>query len=240
MPKPTSTRGPPARQQFQAATRMERHLHVSGYAAVVVSGGYVEAGDAGRFHLGAGSVVFHRPFEAHADQFGTRGAVVLNLPLPAAVPDVSVAMLRDVDAVVRAAERDSRAAADLLSTSLGPATGQQQDWPDLLAAALRADPSLCLAEQADALGLAAETLARGFKRAYGVSPKRYRAEVRALQAWRMLPGSPLPLAQLALALGYTDQAHMTRDVVALTGRTPAALRRGTPAGGQLDSRVARR
>lgn len=240
MSKPTSTRGPPARQHFLAATRMERHRHVRGYASVVVSGGYVEAGDSGRFRLGAGSVVFHRPFEAHADQFGTRGAVVLNLPLPTTMPDMSVAMLRDVDAVVRAAERDSWAAADLLATSLVAATGQQTDWPDLLAAALREDPSLCLADQADSMGLAAETLARGFKRAYGVSPKRYRAEVRALQAWRTILGSPLPLAQFALALGFTDQAHMTRDVVALTGRTPAALRRGPPPGGQVDARATRR
>ncbi|MFP2925571.1 helix-turn-helix domain-containing protein [Pyxidicoccus sp. 3LG] len=237
MSKPTSARGPPARQRFLAATRMERHRHVGGYAAVVLSGGYVEAGDSGRFSLSAGAVVFHRPFESHANQFGMRGAVVLNLPLPATAPNVSVAMLRDLDAVARAAERDAQAAADLVAASLVPATGQQGDWPDLLAAALREDPSLSLAELADTLGLAAETVARGFKRAYGVSPKRYRAELRALQAWRTIPGSPLPLAQLALSLGFTDQAHMTRELVALTGRTPAALRRGATPGGQLDSRA---
>ncbi|MFP2910058.1 helix-turn-helix domain-containing protein [Pyxidicoccus sp. 3LFB2] len=232
---------PATRQRFTTATRLERHRHVTGYTAVVVAGGYVEAGDSGRFRLEAGSVVFHSAFEAHADQFGTTGAVVLNLPLPDAAPEVAVGRLRDVDAVVRMAERDAREAADLAASSLVTPVSGPGDWPDLLAAALRDNPSLRLMDQAEALGLAVETVARGFKRAYGVSPKRYRSEVRALQAWRLIPRSTLPLAQLALALGFSDQAHMTRDVVALTGRTPSALRRAALlAEGQLASRMARR
>jgi AraC-like DNA-binding protein len=240
MSAPMTPQALPAQQQFLSTARLERHRHVTGYVAVVVAGGYVEAGDAGRFRLSAGSVVFHRPFESHADQFGTTGARVLNLPLPAAAPDVPVAMLRDLDAVVRTAERDAWAAAHQVAASLASATAGQDDWPDLLAAALRDEPSLGLAEWADAMGLAAETVARGFRRAYGVSPKRYRAEARALKAWRTLPRSTLPLSQLALDLGFTDQAHMTREVVALTGRTPAALRRCAAPVGQLDSRSASR
>jgi AraC-like DNA-binding protein len=139
------------------------------------------------------------------------------------------------------AERDSIAAADLVVSSLMAPLASPGDWPDLLAAALRDNPALGLTDWAERMGLAVETVARGFKRAYGVSPKRYRADVRALQAWRLIPRSTLPLAQLALALGFTDQAHMTRDVAALTGRTPGALRRGPPPPeGQLDSRTTRR
>lgn len=224
-------------QRFLASTRLERHRHGIGYAAVVVAGSYVEAGDSGRFRLGAGSVVFHRAFEAHADQFGTAGADVLNLPLPIDAPDVPVAVLRDLDAVVRTAERDRLAASRLLSASCVAATDGPGDWPDLLAAALREDPSLRLTQWAEAAGLTLETVARGFKRAYGVSPKRYRADARALRAWRTIPGSSLPLAQLALNLGFADQAHMTRDVAALTGRTPASLRRTPRPEDQLDSRT---
>jgi AraC-like DNA-binding protein len=241
MSEPMTAMRTPARQRFSAATRLERHRHVTGYTAVVVAGGYVEAGDSGRFRLEAGSVVFHRAYEAHADSFGTTGAVILNLPMPASAPEVPVGLLRDVDAVVRMAEQDSMAAADLAVSSLVAPLAGPGDWPDLLAAALRDNPSLGLTEWAERMGLAVETVARGFTRAYGVSPKRYRADVRALQAWRLIPHSTLPLAQLALALGFTDQAHMTRDVAALTGRTPGALRRGPlPPEGQLDSRTARR
>ncbi|MFY0568466.1 helix-turn-helix domain-containing protein [Archangium lansingense] len=213
------------RQRFAATDRLARHRHDTGYIAVVVSGGYVEAGDAGRFHLRAGHAVVHQCFEAHADQFGAGGAVVLNLPLPGAASIPPAVLLEELDAVVRTAERDPLAAARLVIASRSRPAPAQADWPDLLAAALRDDPLLLLAEWAEASGMAPETLSRGFKRAYGVSPKAYRAQVRALTAWRRIPSSPLPLAQLAAELGFADQAHMTRDVHALCGRTPTALRR---------------
>lgn len=223
MPAPTQIE-PSVFQRFSAAGRLARHRHDTGYIAIVVAGDYMEAGDAGRFHLRAGHAVFHRCFEAHADQFGASGAVVLNLPLVAPASTPPTVLLNDLDAIVRAAERDPlEATALVLASRLTPAPAQA-DWPDLLAAALRDDPMLRLAEWADAMGLAPETVSRGFKRAYGVSPKAYRAQVRALAAWRKIPACRLPLAQLAVELGFADQAHMTREVHALCGRTPLALR----------------
>jgi AraC-like DNA-binding protein len=211
-------------QRFTAAGRLARHRHDTGYIAIVVAGGYVEAGDAGRFHLRAGHAVFHRCFEAHADQFGASGAVVLNLPWMASAPTPPSVVLDELDAVVRAAERDPVEATALVLASRSTPAQAQADWPDLLASALRDDPLLRLAEWAEGMGLAPETVSRGFKGAYGVSPKAYRAQVRALEAWRRIPASPLPLAQLAVDLGFADQAHMTREVHALCGRTPLALR----------------
>jgi AraC-like DNA-binding protein len=222
---------PQIHQSFAAGARLPRHRHAASYIAVVVAGAYTEAGDAGRFRLAAGHLVRHRSFEAHGDQFGAAGARVLNLPCPPDVPDVSVGRLADLDAVVRMAGRDPSAAASLAFAGLTPIR-DERDWPDLLAADLRADPSLRLADWAAAAGLAAASVARGFLRAYGVSPKRYRSEVRALEAARSVARSRLALAELALELGFSDQAHMTRAVVELTGRTPAALRR---AAGQVDS-----
>jgi AraC-like DNA-binding protein len=35
----------------------------------------------------------------------------------------------------------------------------------------------------------------------------------------------LPLAEVALAAGYADQAHFGREARAMTGETPVALRR---------------
>jgi AraC-like DNA-binding protein len=35
-----------------------------------------------------------------------------------------------------------------------------------------------------------------------------------------------PLAQAALAAGYADQAHMTREMAELAGRSPGALVEG--------------
>jgi AraC-like DNA-binding protein len=38
-----------------------------------------------------------------------------------------------------------------------------------------------------------------------------------------------PLAEIALDLAYTDQAHMTREFIVLADRTPFALRRAMSA-----------
>ena len=73
-------------------------------------------------------------------------------------------------------------------------------------------------------GVARQTAFRWFRAAYGVSPTRYRLEARARRAWRLITTSRDDLAHIAAELGYADQAHMTRDVRALTGRTPGAWR----------------
>ncbi|WP_043820590.1 helix-turn-helix transcriptional regulator, partial [Rubrivivax gelatinosus] len=71
------------------------------------------------------------------------------------------------------------------------------------------------------------TLSRGFAAAYGVTPARYRADLRLARALERLTG-PEPLVQLALALGYADQAHLSRAVRAATGMTPRQLRQSNP------------
>ena len=114
-------------------------------------------------------------------------------------------------------------AADLLRRSFRPTKSRLQDWPDLLAEALAADPALGIADWADAMGLAPQSISRGFRLAYGISPKRYRLELRALQALRRLPGWRGTLAALAAETGFADQAHFTRAIVALTGQTPKRL-----------------
>jgi len=74
------------RWQTTRASVLGRHVHEKAYAALVLSGGYEEAGDHGRFRVKAGDVIFHEPFEAHLDRFSETGAAVLNLRLPSAVP----------------------------------------------------------------------------------------------------------------------------------------------------------
>jgi hypothetical protein len=64
------------------ASVLGRHVHEKAYAALVLSGGYEEAGDRGRFQVKAGDVIFHEPFEAHLDRFSEKGAAVLNIPIP--------------------------------------------------------------------------------------------------------------------------------------------------------------
>lgn len=203
--------------------RMERHRHSAGYAAVVLSGGYVEAGSGRRLQVDAGTAVIHAAYEAHRDEFGTYGAVVLNLPLPDGMKEGPV-RVPDVDEIARLAEHDPGAAAALLKETACPSEACLDDWPDALASALVRGTDAALADWADENGLAPQSLSRGFRRAYGVSPKRYRAEQRALKALRLFPTWHGSLAELAIETGFSDQAHMTRLIGEVAGMPPRRLK----------------
>jgi AraC-like DNA-binding protein len=206
-----------------AFERMPRHRHGEGYVALVLAGGYVEAGDRGRLRVEAGQAVVHGSYESHGNAFGGTGARVLNLPAFAAPAGDALGHVDDADAVARLAERDAGEAAELLRQTFRPLAARLNDWPDLLAAALAADPNLGLTDWAGSMGIAPQSLSRGFRQAYGVSPKRYRLELRALQALRRLPGWQGSMAMLAAETGFADQAHLTHAIVALTGRPPKRL-----------------
>jgi len=204
----------------RAFERMTRHQHRHGYVALVLAGGYVEAGDGGRLRVEAGQAVFHGAHESHQNEFSGTGARVLNLPSLDTDPGGTMGQVRDADAIARLAERDPIQAAALLRETFVPAMRRLDDWPDLLAAALASDPNLSLADWADTMGIAPPSISRGFRRAYGTSPKRYRLELRTLQALRRLPDWRGSMAALAAETGFADQAHLTRAIAALTGHPP--------------------
>ncbi len=148
---------------------------------------------------------------------------MLNLPAIAPLPP-GAGRLPDPDTAIRLAERDPLGAADYVRAHLQPANLQCTDWPDLLAAALRADPDTALALWARRMGIDPASVSRGFARAYGVSPKRFRFEARTRRAIGALDGWRGSLAALAADQGFADQAHLTRSIAAMTGVPPVILR----------------
>lgn len=139
--------------------------------------------------------------------------------------------IADPDAVLRLLERDVVEATALLLSPLRAVRPRLGDWPEDLALALRREPALSLCDWARARGLAPATVSRGFKQVFGVSPHAYRAQMKGIRAWRAIVHGREPLATVATDAGFSDQAHMTRTVQAVTGLTPGAWRRA----GQMDS-----
>jgi len=212
----------PARQTV-APGCLPRHRHAEAYAAVVLAGTYEEAGDNGRRRVGPGDVVVHRAWEAHLNRTPGAGAQVLNLPLTAGdLPAFGRA--DDLDTLVRAAERDPAEASARLAVMLRPVPPPAADWPERLAVALAEGDAAPLGDWAARFGVSREQLSRGFGKVFGVTPQRFRWEARTRAALGDLAASPLALAELALAHGFADQAHMTRAVRALSGRPPGAWR----------------
>lgn len=216
-----------------AQERRARHCHDVPFAAVVLEGGYQEAGDEGRWNVRPGDVLIHHAFESHLNRFDAVGARVLILDLPAdmAASPHLYGHTADPDRLVRLAARDPRAASALLSESFAARASTLLDWPDMLAADLRGLEPFLLADWADRHGVRAETLSRGFRAAYDCTPKAYRADVRARAAFRAARGGGEPFADVAHRLHFTDQSHMTHAVARLTGATPGWWRRD-----QVDTR----
>lgn len=199
-----------------------RHRHRAPYAAIVLSGGYLEAGGAGRWRVEAGDVLVHPPFDAHRNELPGR-AWVLNIPLPAATDLPPVFRIADPDELERRWRRDPRSAAAMLT----PAAARPplfEDWPDLLAADIRSDPSLSISAWARDWGLAPATVTRGFSASFGVAPAAFRAERRVQMALGDLMDGRASLAAVAHDRGFSDQAHMSRSIRALTGLPPRAWR----------------
>jgi AraC-like DNA-binding protein len=214
---------PGLQQRLPPQQTLQRHRHGRAYAALVVSGSYVEAGDQGRRRLCPGDVVLHDAFSAHRNHVGAQGARLVNLAVTGGVD--CFARVPDPDGIVRLAERDPIAAAQALQQDLQPLAATLLDWPDLLARDLTLNPALSLAAWARQQGLAAETLSRGFVRVFGITPRRWRFEVRARRALCALRDGGPSLVAVALEAGFADQAHLTHAVVALTGRAPGHWRR---------------
>lgn len=85
-----------------------------------------------------------------------------------------------------------------------------------------ADQGVAVARMADQLGLSERQLHRRCLPAFGYGPRRL-ARILRLNRALAEAGAGRPLAQVAADCGYADQAHLCRDVLALTGATPTEL-----------------
>lgn len=76
-----------------------------------------------------------------------------------------------------------------------------------------------------ASGLDRFDLARQFRRAFGISPHRYHLRRRLERARRMMADPRESLAEIAVATGFADQAHFSRQFNAAFGFSPGLWRR---------------
>jgi len=201
-----------------------RHRHDRAYAALILSGSYEESGSFGRYRVRPGQVLLHRRFDAHLDRFESGDAQIVNLLLTQE-PAFGLGCVTDADTIARLSEKDAVAAAAALGEQLRPVPPPITDWPDLLARDLRDDPQLCLEDWARRHHLAPETLSRGFRKVFATAPVGFRAEARTQDALTLIAKGSSPLAAIAAATGFADQAHMTRAITALTGRPPGYWRK---------------
>jgi AraC-like DNA-binding protein len=78
---------------------------------------------------------------------------------------------------------------------------------------------------ADIAGLSKWHFARAFKESVGTPPHFYLVQRRLERAQQLLAETDLPLAQIALKIGFSDQSHFSRRFRTVLGLTPRSFRR---------------
>ena len=127
----------------------------------------------------------------------------------------------------RSATRSARSAAAqaLLDVTGRLVAASSADLAIARAAALLRDPAARTEDIAGRVGLSERQLRRRTHAAAGYGPKTLQRILRFQRFVRTVDASegPLDLAAAAATAGYADQSHLTRESVALSGLTPAAL-----------------
>ena len=145
------------------------------------------------------------------------------VPLGQALGTDEVVLLRQVTA-----EPDEAARVALLAAALEQAVDPERREPALSVAEVarlaESDRTVRrLSDLCERSGLGQRTLQRMFLQYAGVSPTWVIRRYRLLEAAETVrEGKPVSWAEIAAALGYADQAHLTRDFRAAIGQTPAA------------------
>ena len=93
--------------------------------------------------------------------------------------------------------------------------------------------SLPLKDAAGALGVSTRTLQREVKKQTGVSPLFWMSLARVRRAGRSL-NEKSSAAETAVSCGYSDQAHLCRDIRRWFGVTPTCLANHAALLSQLD------
>lgn len=203
------------------------HQHPEPYLAIVLEGSYEECGDHGRLWVEPGDAVLHLPFDRHSNSIGKAGAKIVNVNLSIgqslAIHDVP----QDLSEIL-AGQADDFEIANVRPVAATASRNICNDEADALALALMAGATQPLERLAAEYDVRERTLRRRFQRLYGMSAAKFRARARARRAFREILSSQLPLASIAFDHGFSDQAHMSRAVTALTGSPPTFWRRSWP------------
>jgi AraC family transcriptional regulator len=85
--------------------------------------------------------------------------------------------------------------------------------------------SVRLGALAQACGLSVSHFERAFKASFGVSTHRWLNQQRIDQSKHLVATTTLPLAEVAIRSGFSDQAAFTRIFHRLVGESPGRWRR---------------
>jgi len=156
---------------------------------------------------------------------------VLNGTILRLLADARSAVSRDPHSADRYLEQATRLLRG--EHSVGPVPGGLAPWQmRVVREHIMAQLSgrLSVRDLASVARLSHRHFARAFKASFGLAPHAFVMDRRVERAKELILDSGLPLSEVALACGFSDQSHLTRLFSRVEGVTPAAWRRCNAAG----------
>jgi AraC family transcriptional regulator len=235
---------------YRPLTHLPAHSHERAYVAFVLKGGFRELCDRESIECAVGTVLFHPEEEVHADSFTPAGGRIFSVELGRdwnedLVPRLGARqvlrgghvfqlglglrlrlMQEDGLADLHAEEFSRVLGAEIARLRQVPAREARSAWIQRAKDFLRAH----YAEPLTLSGIARHAevhpvhLARQFRRVQGCTVGDFIRALRLQRATELLLDTEEPIAQIATACGFSDQAHLTRLLKAALGVPPSKLR----------------
>jgi AraC family transcriptional regulator len=238
--------------RYDTNAELPRHFHSHPRLCLILRGRFEEEESGSVWMHQRGELLFRPPHMRHRQRFGPTGAVcalidpdvswmaaarTLSVDLSRSMKMSSADTLRLAAVLMRESNAPDRfsaiaceAAAWECLALVGRSTAQAPpSFRDVHIALeflhARIDGSIRLKDVAQAAGVHASTLARHFRRTCGSSVETYLRRLRLERAANLLEHGALPIAEVAIACGFADQAHFTTLFRRIVGTTPAEFRR---------------
>jgi len=237
---------------YAPSLRLLQHAHTSAFLLFVRQGTFVEQHGRRRESYDRSSCIYRPELDEHSNDFDPRGATLQAIDVNTAwidrlreagfsgerfsVRSPFVQHFADrLDAELAAPDSMSAMVIEALATEVivfasraagkgeRPRTGPWAERARRLIEHDFASP-LSLTGIAREVGVHPVHLARLFRARHGCTVGEYIRRVRVAFARQLLLGSGQPIAQIAIAAGFSDQSQLTKSFKRVTGQTPAAFR----------------
>lgn len=232
---------------YPPGARMPEHRHELAHFSLTLSGAHRETSRGAGIEMSGLEMAFKPRNFRHANEFGPQGASLLSINLRDADDDDQetsssdwrvrpalgvlpawMALVRTLKAPDPDADEIDDLTDDILTSLLADEEARLSRTPP--AWLKRAKESLMEAPQTtDRIARDAAVhrvhLSRAYKAYFGVTISEDRRRARVARAVREILSGDVSLAAAALAAGFSDQPHMTREVKSAVGMTPKELSR---------------
>lgn len=223
---------------YAGGLTLGRHAHTTARFCAVMTGEYREESDGEQFHCTPGTVTFRPAGVIHANRFvGETRCLTIEPATPFLTGlhrtrnDRAFALATQIERELARPDAASPLIVEGLLLQLtgvharSRAASDVPPWLERVRRRLAATHRATLRQLADECGVHPSYLATLFRRTFGCTVGEFRRQRRIDDAVDALTRRDLPLAQVALSCGFTDQSHLSREFKRAIGMTPAAYRR---------------